>query len=186
MAGHSGLGHHAPDANEAGKEECMKVEEQLFSIQETAERLQVSKYTIPDWIKMGRLKATRIGRFWRVREHDLEVFITNPPPLQPRTRTAKPTAAAPVVDEEHEWAQARAALVALLQSLLPQGERHYLRDLGITTLPLVQLNAILAQEGYVIEAYEVQDPTRFVDCVGQDGRPEPFGLFEMRRLTREG
>jgi hypothetical protein len=66
--------------------------------------------------------------------------------------------------------------------LLPEGERRYLRDLGITTIPLVQLNTLLASEGYVLEAYKVRDRKRFVDCVGQDGIPEPFGLFELRRL----
>ena len=70
--------------------------------------------------------------------------------------------------------------------LLPEGKRRYLRDLGITAIPLVQLNTVLASEGYVIQAFKVQDPKRFVDCVGQDGIPEPFGLFELRRLTGEG
>jgi excisionase family DNA binding protein len=62
----------------------MKVEDRLFSIADVAERLGMSTYTIRDWIKAGRLKATRIGRFWRIRESDLEAFITNPPPLHPR------------------------------------------------------------------------------------------------------
>lgn len=70
--------------------------------------------------------------------------------------------------------------------LLPHGQRRYLRDLGITALPLVQLNTILASEGYVIRAFKVRDPTRFVDCVGQDGIPEPFGLFELQRLPGKG
>ena len=38
----------------------MKLEERLFSVEETAERLGVSKYTISDWIKAGRLKGTKI------------------------------------------------------------------------------------------------------------------------------
>jgi excisionase family DNA binding protein len=67
----------------------MKVEDRLFSIAEVAERLGMSKDTISDWIKAGRLKASRIGRFWRIRERDLEAFIDNPPPLQPRTRAQK-------------------------------------------------------------------------------------------------
>jgi hypothetical protein len=70
--------------------------------------------------------------------------------------------------------------------LLPEGERRYLRDLGITALPLVALNALLAHEGYVIRAYKVQEPARFVDCIAEDGVAEPFGLFEMRRLSGEG
>ena len=78
----------------------MKVEERLFSVEDTAERLGVSKWTITDWIKAGRLKGIKIGKFWRVRESDLEAFIANPPPLKrvslavpqarPRPRTAPP------------------------------------------------------------------------------------------------
>lgn len=162
----------------------MKVEERLFSPDEVAERLGMSRYTIGEWLRSGRLTGRRIGRFWRVREVDLDAFIAHPPPLH------QPTPASPAVMAEEasgdQSAQTRAVLVALLRMLLPEGERRYLRDLGITALPLVPLNALLAHEGYVIEAYEVQDPTRFVDCLGQDGTPEPFGLFEMRRLTREG
>jgi excisionase family DNA binding protein len=59
----------------------MKIEERLFSIADVAERLGMSTYTIRDWIAAGRLKATRIGRFWRVKEPDLEAFIDRPPPV---------------------------------------------------------------------------------------------------------
>jgi hypothetical protein len=37
-------------------------------------------------------------------------------------------------------APAQAALVSLLQTLVPEGEQHDLRDCGIATLPLAQLN----------------------------------------------
>jgi excisionase family DNA binding protein len=67
----------------------MKVEDRLFSIAEVAERLGMSKDTISDWIKAGRLKASRIGRFWRIRERDLEAFIDHPPPLQRNAPAAK-------------------------------------------------------------------------------------------------
>jgi excisionase family DNA binding protein len=67
----------------------MKLEDRLFSVEETAERLGVSKYTVSDWIKAGRLKGFKIGKFWRVKESDLQAFIDNPPPLQPRGPAAK-------------------------------------------------------------------------------------------------
>ena len=35
------------------------------------------------------LKASRIGRFWRIRERDLEAFIDNPPPLHPGASVQK-------------------------------------------------------------------------------------------------
>jgi excisionase family DNA binding protein len=60
----------------------MNLEERLFSAGEVAERLGMSRYTIGEWLRSGRLKGRRIGRFWQVRESDLEAFIANPPPLQ--------------------------------------------------------------------------------------------------------
>jgi excisionase family DNA binding protein len=80
----------------------MKLEERLLSAEEAAERLGMSRYTIGEWLRSGRLKGRRIGRFWRVRASDLEAFITNLPPLEPRTQTPKSTSAAPAVDEEHQ------------------------------------------------------------------------------------
>jgi excisionase family DNA binding protein len=62
----------------------MPVNDRLWSIAETAEYLHMSKDTIADWIKAGRLKASRIGRFWRIRPQDVEAFIDHPPPLHPR------------------------------------------------------------------------------------------------------
>jgi excisionase family DNA binding protein len=67
----------------------MKIEDRLFSPEEVAERLGMSRYTIGEWLRSGRLKGRRIGRFWRVKESDLQAFIDDPPPLQPATPAAK-------------------------------------------------------------------------------------------------
>jgi excisionase family DNA binding protein len=67
----------------------MKLEERLFTPQEVAERLGMSKYTITEWIKAGRLKGVKIGKYWRVKERDLQAFIDNPPPLQRHAPVAK-------------------------------------------------------------------------------------------------
>jgi excisionase family DNA binding protein len=64
----------------------MKLEERLFSPEEVAERLGMSRYTIGEWLRSGRLKGRRIGRFWRVKASDLQAFIDNPPPLHPQAR----------------------------------------------------------------------------------------------------
>jgi excisionase family DNA binding protein len=48
-----------------------------------AQYLGMSKDTIMTWIRSRRLKASRIGRFWRIRARDLERFIDDPPPLHP-------------------------------------------------------------------------------------------------------
>jgi excisionase family DNA binding protein len=61
----------------------MPVDDRPYTIAEVAERLGMSPYTVTTWIKAGRLKASRIGRFWRIRARDLEAFIDDPPPLRP-------------------------------------------------------------------------------------------------------
>jgi excisionase family DNA binding protein len=68
---------------EAQEDDDMPVDDRLYSIAEVAQRLGMSPYTVTTWIKAGRLKASRIGRFWRIRARDLERFIDDPPPLHP-------------------------------------------------------------------------------------------------------
>jgi hypothetical protein len=79
--------------------------------------------------------------------------------------------------------KAQVALVALLQVLLPESERHYLRDCGVTTLPLAQLDAVLAPLGYVIRGTKTRSAERFVLCTDSRGEVEAFGLFELRRIA---
>jgi hypothetical protein len=80
---------------------------------------------------------------------------------------------------------AGAALVALLQVLLPEGKPRYLRDAGIATLPLVQLNAVLAPLGYVLVGMKTRSAARFVRCMDAHGQVERYGLFALRRLAAE-
>ena len=82
-------------------------------------------------------------------------------------------------------AGAGTALVALLQVLFPEGKPRYLRDCGITTLPLAQLNAVLAPMGYVIVATKTRSPERFVLCLDAQGQGTRYGLFELRRVGEE-
>jgi hypothetical protein len=75
--------------------------------------------------------------------------------------------------------------VALLRVLLPEGERRYLRDCGIMTLPLAHLNTVLEPLGYVIVATKTRSPERFVVCLDAHGEVERYGLFELRRVGEE-
>jgi hypothetical protein len=72
--------------------------------------------------------------------------------------------------------------VALLSVLLPEGERRYLRDCEIMTLPLARLNDVLAPLGYVIVGTKTRSPDRFVLCTDTHGQVERYGLFELRRI----
>jgi hypothetical protein len=80
---------------------------------------------------------------------------------------------------------ATAALVALLQVLLPEGKPRYLRDVGITTLPLAQLNEVLAPLGYVLVGTKTRSVERFVRCTDSHGQVERYGLFALRRIEED-
>jgi hypothetical protein len=75
--------------------------------------------------------------------------------------------------------------VALLQVLLPEGERRYLRDCGIMTLPLAQLNAVLEPLGFVLVGTKTRSPERFVLCTDSHGQVERYGLFALQRLEED-
>jgi hypothetical protein len=75
--------------------------------------------------------------------------------------------------------------VALLQVMLPEGERRYLRDCGILTLPLAQLNVVLAPLGYVLVGTKTRSADRFVFCLDAHGQVERYGLFERRRVAED-
>jgi two-component system NtrC family sensor kinase len=51
------------------------VQRDLLSVEEVAEYLGVNPVTVYRWCKDGRLPCLRIGKFWRVRQQALEVFL---------------------------------------------------------------------------------------------------------------
>ncbi len=52
-----------------------KAHDQLLTPVEAAARLKVSRLTVGDWLRSGKLKGVKVGRLWRVRESDLEAFL---------------------------------------------------------------------------------------------------------------
>ena len=62
----------------------MATEGQFHTVEEVAERLQVSDQTVRRWVKSGKLKAYKPGREWRVKPSDLETFL--------ESRTVQPEA----------------------------------------------------------------------------------------------
>jgi hypothetical protein len=79
----------------------------------------------------------------------------------------------------------QAGLQAVLVWLAPEGARRYLRDCGITTLPLAQLNTVLAPLGYVLMGTKTRAAARFVRCTDSRGEVERYGLFELRRVEEK-
>jgi excisionase family DNA binding protein len=56
------------------------MDEQLLTPEEVADRLQLSGYTILEYLRHGhprggKLRGVKFGKQWRVREADLQAFI---------------------------------------------------------------------------------------------------------------
>ena len=51
-----------------------EVMERLFTCEDLARRYSVKIITVYDWIKTGKLKAVKIGRQYRIRPEDIEMF----------------------------------------------------------------------------------------------------------------
>ena len=49
----------------------------LYTLKEVAEILKVTKQTIYNYIKSGRIKATKYGKEYRITEKDLNTLIKN-------------------------------------------------------------------------------------------------------------
>ena len=50
-------------------------EHRLYSPTEVAEYLSVNVQTVRRWIHQGKLRALRIGKFWRISKVQLEEFL---------------------------------------------------------------------------------------------------------------
>ncbi len=49
--------------------------ERLLSIEDVAERLGLSPVTVGDKLRAGELPGFHLGRYWRVREADLDAYV---------------------------------------------------------------------------------------------------------------
>ena len=47
----------------------------VYTLEEVREILKLTQRTLYNYIKNGDLKATKIGKYWRVQHTDLEEFI---------------------------------------------------------------------------------------------------------------
>jgi excisionase family DNA binding protein len=53
----------------------MPEKDPVLTPEQVAERLHISRLTIGNWLRSGKLKGVKVGRLWRVRERDLEAFL---------------------------------------------------------------------------------------------------------------
>jgi len=54
----------------------------IYTPEEIAERLKVSKITVYKWLQNGNLKAFKAGKMWRITRDDLEEFLGRPIPWE--------------------------------------------------------------------------------------------------------
>ena len=47
----------------------------VYTLDEVSEILKITKRTIYTYVQSGHLKASRIGRYWRVSEEQLQEFL---------------------------------------------------------------------------------------------------------------
>ncbi len=53
----------------------------VFTLDEVADILKVTKRTLYNYIKAGTLKAVKMGKYWRVSEESLQAFISTGTPV---------------------------------------------------------------------------------------------------------
>lgn len=52
--------------------------EALYTVEQAAEILQVKPATVREWLRTKKLKGVLAGRFWRIKESDLQTFLREP------------------------------------------------------------------------------------------------------------
>lgn len=58
----------------------------VYTLDEAAEILHLTKRTLYNYIKAGTLKAVKMGKFWRVSDDDLQDFIKTGTPIADANR----------------------------------------------------------------------------------------------------
>jgi excisionase family DNA binding protein len=51
-------------------------ESSMLTPEDVAARLKVKPRTVQAWLRSGRLAGLKLGKLWRIRERDLETFLT--------------------------------------------------------------------------------------------------------------
>jgi excisionase family DNA binding protein len=52
--------------------------ESLYTVEQAAEILQAHPKTVRKWLRTKKLRGVLAGRFWRVKESDLQTFLREP------------------------------------------------------------------------------------------------------------
>jgi len=87
----------------------------FYTVERAAARLAVHPKTLLRFIRDGRLRATRIGKSWRVLESDLNAFAGAPASVQPAREPPRVTA---IVDLPAISVETSSRLATALQATL--------------------------------------------------------------------
>lgn len=73
--------------------------QEMYSVEQVAERLGLHVRTVRNYVREGRLKAVRIGKQYRIAREDLEALTGRPlsPPLRESTRRERHVEATSIV-----------------------------------------------------------------------------------------
>jgi excisionase family DNA binding protein len=52
--------------------------EALYTVEQAAKILQVHPKTVREWLRTKKLRGVLAGRFWRIKESDLQAFLREP------------------------------------------------------------------------------------------------------------
>ena len=58
--------------------------EKIYTPEQFAEQWQVSRRAVLKYLQTGRLKGFKVGRFWHIRESDMNAFLRQITPAQQR------------------------------------------------------------------------------------------------------
>ena len=58
----------------------------VYTLDEVADIMKVTKRTLYNYIKAGTLKAVKMGKYWRVSEESLQAFISTGTPILEENR----------------------------------------------------------------------------------------------------
>jgi excisionase family DNA binding protein len=74
--------------------------QEMYSVEQVAERLGLHVRTVRNYVRDGRLKAVRIGKQYRIAREDLEAFTGRPvsPPLRETVRRQRHVEVSSIVE----------------------------------------------------------------------------------------
>ena len=70
---------------------------ELLTLEEAAARLKIAPKTMRDWLRTGKMRGVKTGKYWRVREQDVDAFVQGH--LRNERAAEAPEAASPMAPQ---------------------------------------------------------------------------------------